>query len=261
MKAALLSVMMVGLMLVGVPAWAQDEGGATPDPADSAPKPAASLTASPTASSAPRVKLETTLGDIVVELDAEKAPVSVHNFLQYAHDKFYDGTIFHRVMVGFMIQGGGFIADMEKKEDGLRDEIINEWENGLKNEVGTVAMARLGGRPDSATSQFFINVVPNGRLDQAQRDGAAYAVFGRVVEGMETVEKIRNTEVSTHPKYMGGRAPHVPVEPVMIKSARILGEVDLAAYAARAESAPRPIRTAGSTGSRPTSASAPRRRR
>ncbi|MCH7813501.1 MAG: peptidylprolyl isomerase [Planctomycetes bacterium] len=233
MKAARLSVMMVGLMLVGVPAWAQDEGGATPDQADSAQE----QEADSTASSAPRVKLETTLGDIVLELDGEKAPVSTHNFLQYTHDKFYDGTIFHRVMVGFMIQGGGFTVDMEKKEEGLRDQIINEWENGLKNEVGTVAMARLGGQPDSATSQFFINVVPNGRLDKPQRGGAAYAVFGRVVEGMETVEKIRNTEVATHPKYERGRAPHVPVEPVMIKSARILGEVDLAAYAARAETA------------------------
>ncbi len=237
MKAALLSVMMMGLVLVGQPASAKDKDKEKDKAAQGQTDPAHKDEAASTVASGPRVKLETTLGDIVLELDAEMAPVSTHNFLQYTHDKFYDGTIFHRVMAEFMIQGGGFNAEMDKKEEGLRDQIVNEWQNGLKNEVGTIAMARLGGQPDSASSQFFINVVPNGRLDQPQRDGAAYAVFGRVVEGMETVEKIRNTEASTHPKYMGGRAPHVPVEPVIINSARILGEVDLAAYAARAQTA------------------------
>ena len=144
----------------------------------------------------PRVKMETTLGDIVLELDAEKAPISTLNFIQYAQDKYYDGTIFHRVMAGFMIQGGGFTVD-QKKTEGLREGIKNEWKNELKNRRGTIAMARMGGRPDSATAQFFINVVDNASLNQA-RDGAAYAVFGKVVEGMETVDKIRDVAVEWH---------------------------------------------------------------
>ena len=169
----------------------------------------------------PRVKIETTLGDIVLELDAEKAPISTLNFIQYAQDKYYDGTIFHRVMAGFMIQGGGFTVD-GKKTEGIREGIKNEWKNGLKNRRGTIAMARLGGQPDSATAQFFINVVDNASLNQA-RDGAAYAVFGKVVEGMETVEKIRNTAVTRHATIPGGK---VPVEPVVIKSVRVLGSFD-----------------------------------
>jgi FKBP-type peptidyl-prolyl cis-trans isomerase len=175
----------------------------------------------------PRVKMETRMGDVLLELDAEKAPLSTLNFLQYADEKFYDGTIFHRVINSFMIQGGGFTPDLERKE-GLRPPIKNEWKNGLKNVIGTIAMARLGGQPDSATSQFFINVVDNSRLDQPQHDGAAYCVFGKVVEGMDVVEKIRNTPVSTHPKYGGGGDAVVPTEPVIIKSVRLVGEFDRA---------------------------------
>lgn len=173
----------------------------------------------------PRVKMVTTLGDILLELDAEKAPVTSLNFIRYADDKFYDGTVFHRVMNDFMIQGGGFTVELDKKP-GLRDGIQNEWRNGLKNVLGTIAMARLGGRPDSATAQFFINVVDNPRLDQAQRDGAGYCVFGKVVEGMDTVDKIRNTEVSTNPKYGRGRSKVVPVEPVVVNSVRLVSEFD-----------------------------------
>lgn len=169
----------------------------------------------------PRVKIETTLGDIVLELDAEKAPISTLNFIQYAQDKYYDGTIFHRVIAGFMIQGGGFTVD-GKKTEGLREGIKNEWQNGLKNKHGTIAMARLGGRPDSATAQFFINVADNASLNQA-RDGAAYAVFGKVVEGMEIVEKIRAVEVARHATIPGGK---VPVEPVVIKSVRVVSPFD-----------------------------------
>ena len=176
----------------------------------------------------PRVKMETSLGDIVLELDAEKAPTTVLNFVQYADDKFYDGTIFHRVINSFMIQGGGFTPEMDKKTDGLRPGIKNEWENGLKNTRGTISMARLGGQPDSATSQFFISVVDNHNLDRPQRDGAAYAVFGKVVEGMDVVDKIRDTEVAVHEKYGGGRQPHVPVEPVVIKSVTLISEFDRA---------------------------------
>lgn len=173
----------------------------------------------------PHVKMETSLGNIVLALDAENAPVSVLNFVQYAEDKFYDGTIFHRVMKDFMIQGGGFTVEMDKKE-GHRPPIVNEWRNGLKNAPGTISMARLPGNPDSATSQFFINVVDNSRIDQPQRDGAAYAVFGKVVEGMDVVEKIRMTEVDTHAKYGGGRNRVVPVEPVVIKSVKLIGPFD-----------------------------------
>lgn len=176
----------------------------------------------------PRLKLETTLGDFVLELDGEKAPISVLNFVQYAEDGFYNGTIFHRVKSDFMIQGGGFTPQMDKKTTGLREGIKNEWKNGLKNVRGTVAMARLGGQPDSATAQFFINVVDNPYLDQVQRDGAAYTVFGKVTAGMETVDKIRNAEVGTHEKYGGGRKQVVPVEPIVIKSVAMLGEFDRA---------------------------------
>ena len=169
----------------------------------------------------PRVRIETTLGDIVLELDAEKAPITVLNFVQYIEDKFYDGTIFHRVMNGFMIQGGGFTTE-SKKSEGVRGEIKNEWKNGLKNVNGSIAMARLGGRPDSATNQFFINVKDNVSLDQA-RDGAAYAVFGKVIEGMDTVDEIKATPVATHPTIPGGK---VPVEPVIIKSVRLITPFD-----------------------------------
>jgi len=179
----------------------------------------------------PRVKIELTqadkpLGDIVIELDGEKAPISTLNFVKYTEDKFYDGTIFHRVMKTFMIQGGGHTPELDEKTSGLQPGIKNEWKNGLKNARGTISMARKGGQPDSATAQFFINVVDNARLDQAQQDGAAYAVFGKVVEGMDVVDKIKDTPVKTHPKYPGGDV--VPVDTVLIKSVRVVGEYDKA---------------------------------
>lgn len=182
----------------------------------------------------PRVKMETTLGDFVLELDGEKAPISTLNFIQYVDDGFYNGTIFHRVMSTFMIQGGGFTPDLEQKTDGLRDGIKNEWSNGLKNVKGSIAMARLGNRPDSATAQFFVNVVDNPFLDAA-RDGAGYAVFGKVVEGEDIVDRIRYTAVDTHAKYGGGRAKVVPVEPVVIKSAKVIGTWDRKAVEAEVE--------------------------
>ena len=171
----------------------------------------------------PRVKLETTLGDIVLELDAEKAPITVLNFIRYVEDEYYDGTIFHRVMNGFMIQGGGFTTE-GKKSEGMRASIKNEWKNGLKNVNGSIAMARLGGQPDSATNQFFINVKNNRSLDQPN-DGAAYAVFGKVVEGMDIVEAIKKTPVTSHASIPGGK---VPVTPVIIKSARLITKFDKA---------------------------------
>lgn len=173
----------------------------------------------------PRVKMATTLGDIIIELDAEKAPISTLNFIQYAEDKYYDGTIFHRVISNFMIQGGGFTTT-EKKTAGMRGGIKNEWKNGLKNVTGTISMARLGGQPDSGTNQFFINVRNNGSLDRPQGDGAGYAVFGKVVEGMDIVEKIKNVAVHSHPTIPGGK---VPVEPVLINSVTWINEFDRSA--------------------------------
>jgi cyclophilin family peptidyl-prolyl cis-trans isomerase len=162
------------------------------------------------------VKMETTQGDIILELDREKAPISVRNFLQYAKDEHYDGTIFHRVIPRFMIQGGGMTRDM--KEKGTREPIQNEWRNGLKNKRGTIAMARLGGRPDSATSQFFINVADNAFLDEP-RDGSGYAVFGKVVAGMTTVDKIVKVPTASR-----GMHQDVPVDPVIIEKVREIPE-------------------------------------
>jgi peptidyl-prolyl cis-trans isomerase A (cyclophilin A) len=162
-----------------------------------------------------KVKLATSQGDIVVELDREKAPKTVDNFLQYVKAGHYDGTIFHRVIDNFMIQGGGFTTDMQQKS--TRATIKNEWRNGLKNKRGVIAMARLGGNPDSASSQFFINVKDNAFLDQANaRDGNGYAVFGKVVSGMDVVDKIK--AVPTGDK---GGHQNVPTTPVIIKKASL----------------------------------------
>ena len=168
-----------------------------------------------------------TFGDIIIELDGEKAPISTLNFLAYTNEDFYDGTIFHRVMENFMIQGGGFTVEMDQKKEGLLDPIKNEWKNGLKNDRGTISMARTAAA-DSATSQFFINVVDNASLDRP-RGGAAYAVFGKVVEGLEIVDEIRAVAVSTHPKYEGGRTATVPVEPVVVESVVMADGFDRAA--------------------------------
>ncbi|NCT98478.1 MAG: peptidyl-prolyl cis-trans isomerase [Comamonadaceae bacterium] len=155
---------------------------------------------------APRVRLSTSLGDIVVELDPAKAPKTVENFLQYVKDKHYDGTVFHRVMGNFMIQGGGFTADMQQKP--TRAPVPLEAGNGLKNDRGAIAMARTGD-PDSATSQFFINVVNNPGLNAPSPDGHGYTVFGKVVAGMDVVDKIR--AVPTGNRGMHQNVPQTPV--------------------------------------------------
>ncbi len=163
---------------------------------------------------AQKVRLATSMGDIVIELDASKAPKSAENFMQYVKAGHYNGTIFHRVIPNFMVQGGGMLPDMKEKP--TRPPIPLESRNGLSNTRGTVAMARTA-VPDSATAQFFINVKDNAFLDQANsRDGNGYAVFGKVIKGMEVVDKIK--EVAT-----GGRGPHqdVPTEPVVIKTATV----------------------------------------
>lgn len=167
---------------------------------------------------APVVKLETSHGDITFQLDAKAAPKTVENFVKYVEDGFYDGTIFHRVIRDFMIQGGGFDAQMKQKQ--TRAPIKNEADNGLKNVRGSVAMARTQ-NPDSATAQFFINTVDNGFLDFSAPNlrGWGYAVFGKVIEGMETVDKIR--AVTTGNK---GRFRDVPVETVTINKALLVRE-------------------------------------
>ena len=169
------------------------------------------------AAEAPRVILETSRGDIVVELDAQRAPKSVANFLEYVRAGFYDGTIFHRVIPGFMVQGGGFATDMTRKD--TRAPIENEAGNGLANARGTLAMARTSD-PHSATAQFFINVVDNAFLDHQSLTprGWGYAVFGRVVDGMDVVDAIVES-----PTGRSGGMSDVPVEAIVIEHAREAG--------------------------------------
>jgi peptidyl-prolyl cis-trans isomerase A (cyclophilin A) len=158
----------------------------------------------------PVVVIDTSMGEITVQLDAEKAAMTTKNFLDYVDDKFYDGLIFHRVIPRFMIQGGGFDEQMNQKRQGVRAPIRNESGNGLTNTRGTIAMARTQD-PNSATSQFFINHKDNPSLDQ----GDGYAVFGKVIDGMEVVDKIANVQTATRRGMQD-----VPVEAVVIKSIR-----------------------------------------
>jgi cyclophilin family peptidyl-prolyl cis-trans isomerase len=161
----------------------------------------------------PVVVIDTSLGKIKVELFKDKAPITVKNIMQYVDDKFYDGTIFHRVIPNFMIQGGGFVPGMKEKQP--RPPIKNESSNGVSNARGTLAMARTP-EPDSASAQFFINVKDNSFLDRANaRDGVGYAVFGRVIDGMDVVDRIKQVET-------GNRGPHgdVPTQDVIIRSIR-----------------------------------------
>ncbi|EER60992.1 peptidyl-prolyl cis-trans isomerase cyclophilin type [Acidovorax delafieldii 2AN] len=185
--AALASIALAAIFSVASPAQAQD---------------------------APKVKLATSMGDIVVQLDPAKAPKTVENFLAYVKDKHYDGTVFHRVIDGFMIQGGGFTADMVQKP--TKAPIPLEAANGLKNDTYTIAMARTG-NPNSATAQFFINVKDNAMLNAPQPDGHGYAVFGKVVSGTEVVDKIKAVPTSN-------KGPHqnVPTTPVTINSATLV---------------------------------------
>jgi cyclophilin family peptidyl-prolyl cis-trans isomerase len=163
----------------------------------------------------PRVALDTSKGKIVLELYPDKTPKSVENFLQYVRSGFYDGVIFHRVIPGFMIQGGGFTADMTQKP--TKGSIQNEADNGLRNERGTIAMARTGD-PHSASAQWFINVADNRSLDHKGKTqaGWGYAVFGKVVEGMDVADAIVGVRTTTKGPY-----GDVPVEPVVIKKATV----------------------------------------
>ncbi|KAI3597743.1 Peptidyl-prolyl cis-trans isomerase PpiA precursor [Cupriavidus necator H850] len=163
---------------------------------------------------AERVQFATSAGKFTIELYPEAAPKTVANFLEYVKSGFYSGTIFHRVINGFMVQGGGFDRDMKEKP--TRAPIPLEARSGLKNKAGTVAMARTSD-PNSATAQFFVNVVDNSNLDYPQPDGNGYAVFGKVVEGMETIDKIKSVPTTAY-----GPMRNVPAAPIVIESATVV---------------------------------------
>ena len=163
-----------------------------------------------------KVLMETSMGNITLELDADKAPKSVANFVQYVTDKHYDGLVFHRVIKGFMIQGGGY--DEKYSQRKTRKPVENEARNGLLNVRGSIAMARTGD-PHSATSQFFINHADNKRLDYPSFDGWGYAVFGKVIEGMDVVDKIADSPTDAIAPF----GSDVPVIPVVIKHVSVVG--------------------------------------
>ena len=174
----------------------------------------AGLILSLSALAAPSIEMQTSMGTIVIELNSEKAPVTVKNFLQYAKEGFYNGTIFHRTIEGFMIQGGGFTKDMSEKP--TAGEITNESKNGLKNERGTIAMARRQ-EPNSASSQFFINHKDNSnQLDYPLNNGG-YAVFGKVTQGIDIVDKIAKVPTGNR-----GMHQNVPIDPIVIQSIKII---------------------------------------
>ena len=164
----------------------------------------------------PVVQVETNLGSFKLELFAKEAPLSVKNFLDYAESGYFAGTTFHRIIPGFMAKGGGLTANLQPKP-GAKAPIKNEAANGLKNDRGTVAMARTG-NPDSATSQFFINVVDNNMLNRPNPDGHGYAVFGKVVEGMDVVDKI----VTAPQERKNAVFQNVPKEPIVIKAVKVV---------------------------------------
>lgn len=171
----------------------------------------------PSANGRPRVRFETSLGEFVAELHPDKAPETCENFLRYVDDGFYNGTVFHRIIDTFMIQGGGYTDLATSKTEGLRPPIRNEAKQGLKNERGTIAMARTG-EPHSATSQFFINVQDNANLDHPSFDGWGYCAFGSVVEGMDVVERIRDVPTRPNPQMPGENSE--PVDPPVIVGAQ-----------------------------------------
>ena len=168
-----------------------------------------------------RLVIDTTLGPFTVELNVEGAPSTALNFADYAEAGFYDGTIFHRVLKDGLIQGGAYTRRMALKTRGLREPVVNESGNGLHHERGTIAMFREINKPHSAVAQFFINVADNPNFDM-QRDGFGYTVFGKIVDGMDVVDRIANTPVSTHPQYAAGFSAVVPEEPVVIQSVRLV---------------------------------------
>ena len=174
------------------------------------------VTASTLAFAGPKVEFKTTMGDFVVELNPEKAPKTVENFLGYVNSGFYNGTIFHRVINNFMVQGGGFTPDMQQKA--TKAPIPLESQNGLSNVVYSIAMARTN-VPDSATAQFFVNVVNNKNLDYPRPDGHGYAVFGMVIKGTETIDKIKAVSTTSKRPFAD-----VPSTTIVINSAKVIGK-------------------------------------
>ncbi len=212
--ACFVSIMMVASTILCFVAVSAVTGQEPKDPTPQA-APAARENAKSAESDHPKVAMKTSMGEIVLELDRKRAPVTVENFLRYAKDGFYNGTLFHRVIPDFMIQGGGMEPGMKKKP--TRDPIRNEATNGLKNNTGTIAMARTSD-VDSATGQFFINCKDNSFLDHRDTSsrGYGYAVFGKVVEGMDVVRKIEKAPTGTKGGYQD-----VPVEDITIVSVEI----------------------------------------
>lgn len=180
---------------------------------------AASCLCSAMAYAGPKVEFKTSLGSFVVELDDVKAPKTTANFLNYVKSGFYNGTIFHRVIDGFMIQGGGFTPDLTQKPTNA--PVQSEAQNGLKNQIYTIAMARTSD-PDSATAQFYINVADNQALNYPNAMGNGYTVFGKVISGTQTIDAIRKVQTSVAPAPQMGRMADVPTKPVIIESAAIL---------------------------------------
>ena len=217
--------MMRGMLGLGLLAMAA--GGWMAARADQPASEPPAATAQPEAPAAEepglRVCIRTSLGDIIVELDIDRAPDTVVNFMTYVSEKFYDGTIIHRVIPNFIIQGGGYMLPMAEKTAGLHPPVRYERVKGLKNVRMTMAAARVPGKPDSATSQFFINVADNPRLDQPQEDGAGYVPFGRVVAGEDVVQKICSVPLQIVPAYRDASGqPVTPVTPIIIKSIRVI---------------------------------------
>jgi peptidyl-prolyl cis-trans isomerase A (cyclophilin A)/peptidyl-prolyl cis-trans isomerase B (cyclophilin B) len=232
LKRALPAFALLALAAFSMPALAQTGAPATKPAAAAAAKPAdAKIAATPTkpgadatkaadgavASTHPKVLIKTSLGDITIELYEDKAPKSVENFLQYAREGFYDGTVFHRVIDGFMVQGGGFTRDLTQKR--TRAPVHNEANNGLSNMRGTLAMARTSD-PHSATAQFFINVADNKRLDYVSDTNGmtwGYCVFAKVIEGLDVVDKIKAVPTAAQ----GPLPRDVPTTPVLIEKVEI----------------------------------------
>lgn len=171
----------------------------------------------------PIVVMKTSMGTIKLELFLDKAPVTVKNFLSYVDEKYYDQTVFHRVIKGFMIQGGGFDAGTPIKQKKTKATIVNESINGLKNDRGTIAMARTGD-PNSATSQFFINVVDNNSLNRGAADPNGYAVFGKVIEGLDVVDKIREVKTSSAQAVASYNGKDVPTNFQDVPSTKVIVE-------------------------------------
>ena len=203
-------LLLAAVLLTPALAFAQ----ATPPAAAKDAKPAAKVEAAPT-TAAPKVLLKTSMGDITIELAADKAPKSTANFLAYVNSGFYDGTVFHRVIDNFMVQGGGFTKELQQKP--TRASIVNESKNGLSNVRGSVAMARTAD-PNSATAQFFVNVVDNPQLDYASDAQPGYCVFGKVVAGLDVIDKIKAVKTGPQNQFRSD----VPTTPVVIEKASVL---------------------------------------